>query len=163
MRFEFLLILCNAVVAFSPLSRSQSLQTTPETATTLDIATPPTLFTEEQLIACTKEIISEEIKFGVSDDGEYLAENFRFIGAAVGPLNRKNYLKTTRSALEMLGATFEFREEFFGFHGDPEYPNCIWFIVGNAQSTWENYLGPKRPGRHWCCHRKPCTLILTKI
>jgi hypothetical protein len=86
-------------------------------------------FSEEELISRAKEILDKKINLGIADEGNCLAEDFKFFGAVVGPLNKKDYLKAIHYGYKQLDEALEMNEKIFGFHGDPEFPNRVWFMT----------------------------------
>jgi len=98
------------------------------------------------LVARTKEVLSPDIAFGTKDDGKCLAEEFEFVAAVVGPINKTEYL----AALEtfQLDDSFEIAQNFFGFTVDPLQTNRVYFFSRQiAQHTKQDFMGVKPTGK----------------
>ncbi len=147
--FLFFVTLCvsDAFVTSSFRLHPETRLNSATSSTSLTSTTSTYPFSEQELITRAKEIIAKDVNFGVADGGECLADNFKFIAAAVGPLNKKDYLSATVFSLDLLDQAMELSETFFGFHGDPEYPNRVWFMT-RQQATHSKgpFAGAKPSG-----------------
>ena len=73
--------------------------------------------TPEQLIARAREVLSPAVGIGTKDDGACLADDFEFVAAVVGPIDRKGYLSALTSF--NLEDSFDITPNFYGFSVDP--------------------------------------------
>jgi len=83
------------------------------------------------LIEKTKKIIYNKSGFYSGYDEDIFSEEFVFRGPYIGPLNKKDYLKTM-DAFEIYKAIPDIDPNAWGFSIDPTNPNRVWFMVRNT-------------------------------
>ena len=97
-----------------------------------DTAAPATAapYTAEELIELTKKFLDTATGLYSPLDAEQFADDFIFRGGGViGPLNKKDYLRT----MTLLGCAdaFDLAHNAFGFTVDPDDPMCVRFFLRN--------------------------------
>lgn len=129
--------------------RSQLRSTTPTNYETLGDVDGTKLLSQstfpikpDSLIALAKEAIFEK-RIGTADNGVCLADDFMFRAAFV-EVNKEKYLQALESF--DLSASFDIKQNFFGWTVDPTQPNRVWFI-GRSQATHTgDFFGAKPTG-----------------
>lgn len=80
------------------------------------------------LIETAKDYVDNKSGFFSDYDADAYAEDFVFRGPLVGPLNKKDYLKTME-AFGIWKAIPDIKANSWGYSIDPEDPNRVWFMV----------------------------------
>jgi hypothetical protein len=84
---------------------------------------------EGQLIELSQNFLEHGTGFYSDLQPDLFAEDFIFRGGVVGPLNKKDYLRTMR--LLGVSSAFDVQSNAFGFTPDPSDPMCIRFFIRN--------------------------------
>ena len=121
-----------------------------------DTAAPATAapYTADELIELTKKFLDTATGLYSPLDAEQFADDFIFRGGVVGPLNKKDYLRT----MTLLGCAeaFDLAHNAFGFTVDPDDPMCVRFFLrnrGEHTKPWQPWGAvpptpiPPTPGR----------------
>jgi len=101
--------------------------------------------TPEALIERAKEILSPDIGIGTKDGGKCLADNFEFVAAVIGPINKEEYLNALGSF--KLEDAFDITPRFFGMSVDPIQPNRVWFFNRVKGIHTGEFMGAKPTGK----------------
>ncbi|CAK8990113.1 unnamed protein product [Durusdinium trenchii] len=90
----------------------------------------------KELLQLTKKfLVSEAPEKIFSGDGTLLAENFRFVGPYIGPLDKKAFYGQ-RDAIDFFQSFPDASAQFHNFRVDPFQPNRVWWTVrGNGTHT----------------------------
>mmetsp|Transcript_32779 Transcript_32779/g.36695 ORF Transcript_32779/g.36695 Transcript_32779/m.36695 type:complete len:228 (-) Transcript_32779:74-757(-) len=100
----------------------------------------------DDLINRTKEVLSPEISLGTKDGGKCLADDFEFVAAVVGPINKEEYLEALNTF--QLEDSFDIEQNFFGFTVDPLQTNRVYFFSRQiAKHTGTDFMGAKADGK----------------
>jgi hypothetical protein len=96
------------------------------------------------LIARARRVLSPDVGIGTKDKGACLANDFEFVAAVVGPLDKDAYL----GALENfdLETAFDIEANFYGFSVDPIQPNRVWFFNRVRGKHVGKFLGTEPTG-----------------
>lgn len=99
----------------------------------------------EKLIERAKEVLSPKIGLGTKDGGECLAEDFEFVAAVVGPINREEYLNALGTF--SLEEAFDITPNFYGLMVDPLQPNRVW-MMNRVQGVHKGtFMGAEPTGK----------------
>ena len=93
----------------------------------------------DDLIVRAKQILSDDIKLGLNDGGECLAEDFQFCAAVIGPFGKEEYLELLQ--LLDLEGYFNITQNMFGFTVSPIQPNRVYFFNHQVAKLKANFLG----------------------
>uniref|UniRef100_A0A6U3SEY5 Uncharacterized protein n=1 Tax=Ditylum brightwellii TaxID=49249 RepID=A0A6U3SEY5_9STRA len=83
------------------------------------------------LIEKAKDIIYNKSGFYSPFDSDIFSKEFVFRGPIIGPLNKKDYLKTM-DAFQVYNAIPDINPNAWGFSIDPQDDNRVWFMVRNS-------------------------------
>jgi len=97
------------------------------------------------LIDRAKEVLSKEIRVGINDGGECLADDFIFRAAVVGPIGKTAYLEALGSF--NLDDSFEIDENMFGFTVDTFQTNRVWWITRSTAKHVKKFNGAEPTGK----------------
>merc|ERR1719148_596038 len=145
-------ILCSLLL--SSMSDATSETTSDHQSTSLhgevDIdaafATSTCAIKPQDLISRAKEVLSPDISLGTKDGGASLAEDFEFVAAVVGPINKEEYLEALNTF--RLEDSFDISQNFFGFTVDPMQTNRVYFFSRQiAKHTGTDFMGAKADGK----------------
>jgi hypothetical protein len=87
--------------------------------------------TDVQLIEKAKAMLYTKSGFYSNYDETVFSDQFVFRGPFIGPLNKKDYLKTM-DAFRIYEAIPDINPNAWGFSIDPKDPNRVWFMVRNT-------------------------------
>jgi hypothetical protein len=97
--------------------------------------------TSSVLIERTKEIIYNESGFYSNYNEDAFSDEFVFRGPIIGPLNKKDYLKT----MDTFGIYKSFPDidpNAWGFSIDPKNPNRVWFMIRHTGTFTGEPIAP---------------------
>ena len=96
-------------------------------------------FTAEALVDMAKHFYHPDVRFGLADGGECLADDFEFCGAVVGPVGKEGYIQAlTGFGLE---ESFDIVGNIYGFYADPLQPGRVWYFNRSRAKHVAPYLG----------------------
>jgi len=99
----------------------------------------------DDLITRALEVLSPKVGIGTKDGGECLADDFEFVAAVVGPINRKEYLNALGTF--DLESAFDIAPNFYGMSVDPMQPNRVWFF-NRVEATHKGvFMGAEPTGK----------------
>ncbi|KAL7470429.1 hypothetical protein ACHAXS_010659 [Conticribra weissflogii] len=93
------------------------------------------------LISRAKQVLSPEIELGTKDDGACLAEDFEFVAAVVGPINKEEFLNALGTF--KLTESFDIVQNTFGFTVDPIQTNRVWYFSRQTAKQIAPFMGAK--------------------
>ena len=95
------------------------------------------------LINRAKQILSPAIGVGTQDSGACLSDDFEFVAAVVGPINKSEYLGALGSF--KLQESFDIQQNYYGFTVDPLMTNRVWFFDRQIAKQIAPFMGVKPP------------------
>ncbi|VEU33601.1 unnamed protein product [Pseudo-nitzschia multistriata] len=94
---------------------------------------------EAQMIEQTKRLFDDDVKLGLADGGECLAENFQFCAAVVGPIGKDAFLDALGGF--KLEDSFDINQNRFGYAVSPVQPNRVYFLTSNTATQTKEFMG----------------------
>jgi len=94
---------------------------------------------KSELIERTKRLFDPDIRLGLADGGDCLAEKFQFCAAVVGPIGKKPFLEALSGF--KLEDSFDIEQNRFGFTVSPVQPNRVYFLTSNTAQMKKDFMG----------------------
>ncbi|KAL7435239.1 hypothetical protein ACHAXM_004532 [Skeletonema potamos] len=95
------------------------------------------------LITRAKQVLSPQIGIGTKDSGACLADDFEFVAAVVGPINKEEYLNALGGF--KLEESFDIKQNVFGFTVDPLQHNRVWWFDRQISKHIAPFMGVQPP------------------
>lgn len=93
----------------------------------------------DQLIEQTKRLFDDDVKLGLADGGDCLAESFQFCAAVVGPIGKEAFLNALNGF--KLEDSFDITQNRFGYSVSPVQPNRVYFMTSNTATMTKEFMG----------------------
>uniref|UniRef100_A0A7S0FM62 Uncharacterized protein n=1 Tax=Pyrodinium bahamense TaxID=73915 RepID=A0A7S0FM62_9DINO len=95
-----------------------------------------------ELIKLTKRFLATEApEATLPGNGSLMADDFRFVGPVIGPLDKEEFM-ATRDSVDFFRSFPDATAQFHHFRVDPFEPSRVWFTVrGTGQHTGEAVPG----------------------
>mmetsp|Transcript_22164 Transcript_22164/g.46626 ORF Transcript_22164/g.46626 Transcript_22164/m.46626 type:complete len:232 (+) Transcript_22164:22-717(+) len=93
------------------------------------------------LVSRAKQVLSAEIELGTKDNGACLADDFEFVAAVVGPINKEEFLNALGSF--KLTESFDIDQNLFGFTVDSIQTNRVWYFSRQIAKQIAPFMGTK--------------------
>lgn len=93
------------------------------------------------MIEHTKRLFEDDVKLGLADGGDCLADDFQFCAAVVGPIGKDAFLNALGSF--KLEDSFDINQNRFGYSVSPVQPNRVFFMTSNTAIQKADFMGVK--------------------
>lgn len=94
---------------------------------------------EQQMIDRTKRLFDDDVKLGLADGGECLADDFTFCAAVVGPIGKQAFLDALGSF--KLEDSFDIKQNRFGYCVSPVQPNRVYWLTHSTATMTKEFMG----------------------
>eukprot|EP00537_Pseudo-nitzschia_pungens_P002060 CAMPEP_0172358724 /NCGR_PEP_ID=MMETSP1060-20121228/3018_1 /TAXON_ID=37318 /ORGANISM="Pseudo-nitzschia pungens, Strain cf. cingulata" /LENGTH=255 /DNA_ID=CAMNT_0013080067 /DNA_START=52 /DNA_END=819 /DNA_ORIENTATION=- len=121
----------------SSTSTSTSTSTLHATVSVFDTTDPAKR--EQEMIERTKRLFDDDVKLGLADGGDCLAEDFTFCAAVVGPIGKQAFLDALGSF--KLEDSFDINQNRFGYCVSPVQPNRVYYLTSNTATMTKEFMG----------------------
>lgn len=91
------------------------------------------------MIEQTKRLFDDDVKLGLADGGDCLAENFQFCAAVVGPIGKEPFIEALSGF--KLEDSFDIEQNRFGYSVSPTQPNRVYFLTSNKATMTKEFMG----------------------